>query len=107
MKLPVRIWGMDTAGKLFDIEAHTVDLTPVGACIEGALGSLLQRGAIVGIQCGRSQARFRVAWVGRTGTPRQGQIGVRCVEPGKYIWGLPLERRMEGEGDRFAAMAAS
>jgi hypothetical protein len=94
MKLFVRIWGMDAAGKLFGIDAHTVDITPVGACIHGPL-AFLQRGAVVGVKCGRSHARFRVVWIGQPGTGRQGQIGVRCIEPGKYIWGVPLKRQME------------
>lgn len=94
LRLPVRIWGMDAAGRLFGVDAHTVDITPVGACIEGPLDSL-QRGSIVGVRCGRSHARFRVVWIGEPGSERQGQIGVRCAEPGRYIWGVPLERRME------------
>ncbi|HEX5433010.1 MAG TPA: hypothetical protein VFY05_02135, partial [Candidatus Angelobacter sp.] len=51
--------------------------------------AFLHRGCMVGIECGRSHARFRVVWVGR------GQIGVRSAEPGKYIWGVPLKRNME------------
>jgi hypothetical protein len=94
MKLPVRIWGMDSAGKLFNTDAHTVDVTPVGACIQGASASL-ERGSIIGVQCGRSQARFRIVWIGQHGTKRQGQIGIRCVELGKYIWGVSLKRTME------------
>ena len=94
MKLPVRIWGMDSAGQLFSTDAHTVDITPVGACIQGASASL-ERGSIIGVQCGRSRSRFRVVWVGRPGAQRHGQIGIRCLEPGKYIWGVPLQRKME------------
>ena len=41
------------------------------------------------------KARFRVAWVGRSGSDRDGQIGVQCVEPGRYIWGVPLLRAMD------------
>lgn len=94
MKLPVRIWGMDSAGKVFNTDAHTVDITPVGACIQG-VSAPLERGSIIGVQCGRSQARFRVVWTGQRGTKRQGQIGIRSVDLGKYIWGVSLERRME------------
>lgn len=93
MKLPLRVWGMDTSGRLFGVAANTIDVTPVSACITGPLASL-QRGTVIGIRCGRSHARFRVVWIGQPGTSRQGQIGVRCVEPGKYIWGVPLERKM-------------
>jgi hypothetical protein len=94
MRLPVRIWGMDSAGKLFNTNAHTVDITPVGACIQGAPVSL-ERGSIIGVQCGRSQARFRIVWIGQRGSNRQGQIGMRCVDLGKYIWGVSLKRKME------------
>jgi len=96
MKLSVRLWGMDTAGKLFSLEAFTLDITPRGARIEG-ITCFLQRGAIIGIECKQSRARFRVAWVGQPGTDLHGQIGVHCVEPGKYIWGVPLQRRMEDD----------
>jgi hypothetical protein len=94
MKLSVRVWGMDTTGKLFSIDAHTVDITPVGARIEGDL-SVLQRGSVVGVECGRSRSRFRVVWVNHQMSRRQGQMGIRCLEPGKYIWGVPLPRKME------------
>lgn len=85
---------MDADGRLFGVDAHTVDITPVGACIEGPL-AFLQRGAVIGVRCGRSHARFRVVWVGQPGSKCQGQIGIRCIEPGKYIWGIALERKME------------
>ena len=94
MSLPVRIWGMDASGKLFNLDTHTVDITPVGARIECRLPSL-QRGAVIGVQCGRSRARFRVVWTGQPKNSRSPQIGIQCLEPGKYIWGVPLERKME------------
>ena len=101
MKLAVRIWGMDAAGRLFGVDAHTIDITPVGARIEGPVASL-QRGAVIGIRCGRSHARFRVVWIGQPGTRRQGQIGVRCVDLGKYIWGVALERKMDETSHRVS-----
>jgi hypothetical protein len=33
---------------------------------------------------------YRVQWIGRVGTPRSGHVGVKCLEPGNYIWGVPL-----------------
>jgi hypothetical protein len=87
IKLAVRVYGMDSTGKLFSVDAHTVDITAVSACIEGDL-QFLQRGSVVGVQCGRSRSRFRVAW------SNGDHIGVHCVELGKYIWGIPLERKL-------------
>ena len=93
MQLPVRIWGMDSTGKLFSIYTKTVDITAVGARLEGDV-LFLQRGSVIGVECGRSRSRFRVVWVSRPGPLRHGQIGIRCLEPGKYIWGIPLQRKM-------------
>jgi len=94
MQLSVRIWGMDSTGKLFSIYTKTIDITAIGARLEGDV-LFLQRGSVIGVECGRSRARFRVAWVGQPGSKRHGQIGIRCLEPGKYIWGVPLQRKME------------
>ena len=33
---------------------------------------------------------YRVQWIGKVGTPRSGHAGVKCLEPGNYIWGVPL-----------------
>ena len=94
MDLSVRVWGMDINGRVFKAQAHTVNITPIGARIAG-IKIELHRGSIIGVACGSSQARFRVTWIGRTGTGTEGHIGVQCVEPGKYIWGIALKRNLE------------
>ena len=96
MRLHVRVWGMDSTGKLFNVPARTMDITPVSARLDG-IWQRLVRGAVIGVAHGRSQARFRVSWVGRIGTPNQGQIGIQSLEPGKYIWGMALERTLDQE----------
>jgi len=52
----------------------------------------LRPGAIIGVDCGLSQAGFEVSWVGDSGTPRQGEVHIRCIEPTKCIWGVPANR---------------
>jgi len=89
--LPVRIWGMDVNGELFEHEAMTVDITTTGARLEGVAGPL-QKGCIVGIQHAISKARYRVAWVGAENTPLQNQIGLQLVDSGKLIWGRVIPR---------------
>ena len=91
MRLPVRVWGMDLNGKLFDIKAYTIDITPVSARLAGFWESFY-RGMNIGIECGGRRARFRVAWVGESNTEHAGEIGVQSVERGRYIWGVPLKR---------------
>jgi hypothetical protein len=93
MRLAVRVWGMDLDGKLFSIKTHTMDITPGAARLEG-IWRPLYRGMNIGIECGGRCARFRVAWVGKLGTGKGGEIGVQCIEPGRYIWGVALKRRV-------------
>jgi len=102
MSLPVRIWGMDQSGKLFEQQATTVDITPIGACLTGVTCDV-QVGSIIGVQHGKSKSRFRVAWIGEPGSARDSQIGIITVEPGKYIWGVALARQL---GDLFRSEAA-
>lgn len=99
LQLPVRIWGMDANGELFEEDAFTVDVTPTGAQLGGVYRKL-NRGSVIGIQHKLSKARFRVMWIGIAETPREGCIGVKLVDEGKYIWGQPLQRIM---GDTYQA----
>ncbi|MFL6299138.1 MAG: PilZ domain-containing protein [Terriglobales bacterium] len=90
--LSIRIWGMDSAGRPFSSQARTIDVTRTGARITG-LEHVCQKGDVIGIQCGEQKARFRVVWVGNSGSARAGQVGVHCVESGKYIWSVVLPAR--------------
>lgn len=92
ISLPVRVWGMDFSGNMFDQESRTIDITPIGAKLKGVTCDL-HRGAVIGVQCGTSKARFRVVWVGEN--EEFGQIGVELIERGKYIWGTPLTRKLQ------------
>jgi diguanylate cyclase (GGDEF)-like protein len=94
---PVRVWGMDVNGGLFEHEARTVDITTTGARLEG-ITRPLQKGCIVGIQHAISKARYRVAWIGADGTVVQNQIGLQLVDSGKLIWGRVIPRNF---GDDF------
>jgi hypothetical protein len=86
ISLPVRLWGMDVNGKPFTQNASSVDITRLGARLQG-VSCQIQHGDIIGVQHGTDKARFRVIWVARPGSRNEGQIGVHCVEAGKYIWG--------------------
>jgi hypothetical protein len=91
LSVPVRIWGLDCNGKPFSQQVHTVDITRLGARLRSVTCSM-RPGDIIGMQHGNEKARFRVTWVGKPGCPDQGQIGVHCVEPTKFIWGVTLPK---------------
>jgi hypothetical protein len=88
-ELPVRIRGTDYDGNPFVQETYTVDISRRGARLEW-LSSLKGAGDTIEVQRGREKARFRVVWIGDVGTPQDNQIGIRSLEPTKYIWGEPL-----------------
>lgn len=78
---------MDAQGRPFSASVQTLDLSRMGGRL-GGVTQPLQPGDVIGIQCGAEKARFRVAWVGAPGTPLEHQVGVCCVEPARYIWGV-------------------
>ncbi len=101
MVLPVRVWGMDSAGKPFSELAHTMNIAPAGALLAGFRCSL-SLGDVVGIQYRHQKARFQVVWSGKLGASPECQIGVHCTEPNKELWGL----QFLGSRDEYAEAPA-
>src|SRR5258708_39790011 len=85
--IAVRHGGLDSDGKVFAQKARTLDIATNGARLYGVTAAL-ERGFIVGLQCGNMRARFMVIWIGEKGSPREGQIGLRAAENG--IWSVAL-----------------
>ena len=84
LRLPTTIWGTQDDGTLFVEQTRTLDISPTGARLAG-VNHGLRPGTILGLQHGSSTGRFRVVWVGATGSRRAGQIGVACVEIGQTV----------------------
>jgi len=92
VNLPVRVWGMDRNGKPFIQSARTVDVTRLGGRLRD-LFCLEKKGEIIRIQHGGQKANFKITWVGNPGTAEAGQVGIYCIEPDKYIWGVSLPKK--------------
>lgn len=84
----VIVRGADPRGYPFAVPTETRDISWSGACLNG-LTHIVESGWRVELECQNQKAWYRVQWVGQDGSPWAGQVGVRCLEPGKYIWGLP------------------
>jgi len=84
---PVRIFGLDNSGQAINVSAWTVDVSRHGARVRG-VRDWSAPGETVGVRYGLEKARFRIVWVGAPGTTHYGQVGLHCVEAGKYIWGI-------------------
>jgi hypothetical protein len=87
ISFPVVVRGFDSHGSPFAASTETCDVSSTGASIKGLEG-LVESGHKIEIEFNDQKAWFRVQWVGKNGSGKAGQIGVRCLER-KYIWGVP------------------
>lgn len=87
VSLPVTVCGLDARGNPFTVNATTRDISFAGASLDG-LQDLVAPGAKIEVESNGRRAWYRVRWVGEDGSSRAGRIGIRCLEHGRYIWGL-------------------
>src|SRR5512140_3716562 len=85
MVTPIRMWGMDSAGKPFNVLAYTLDASSTGARI-GGVKVPLGVGDAVTIQNKQKKALFKIVWLGQPGKPTHEQIGVSLLEQDRQIW---------------------
>jgi hypothetical protein len=83
LAVPVRLKGQPRAAISEAENACTLDVTPRGARLQST--AKLEVGDVVWVERGTHRGRFKVAWVGVAGTPKQGQIGIECIEK-KFSW---------------------
>ncbi len=81
----VRVFGLDGSGRAVNQLANTVDVSHHGVRITG-VQSWEGPGEIIGVRNGVLKARFRIVWVGKPGSPQQGQAGLVCEDTGRFIW---------------------
>lgn len=108
ISFPVVVRGFDSRGSPFAISTETFDVSSAGACVKGLEG-IVEPGHKIEIEFNDQKAWFRVQWVGKNGSGKAGQIGVRCLER-KYIWGVPprtWDRDSFGESSGAAAAKVS
>lgn len=89
VSLPVLARGMDSHGNPFEAMGETHDISCSGACVEGITAEL-QPGNKIEIQYKNQTAWYRVQWIDKA-TDGKCCAGLRCLEPGTYIWGVPLK----------------
>jgi hypothetical protein len=89
LRVPILVRGKGSRGSAFIVTAQTHDITATGASLNGLKG-IADVGSKIEIEYQGRKAMYRIQWIGKVGTPRSGQAGVKCLEPGNYIWGIPL-----------------
>jgi Tfp pilus assembly protein PilZ len=89
IRVPVRIFGTDSAGQIFSEKVFTVNVSRNGVELSGvqAQPSISE---IIGLTYGQIKSHFRVMWVGQPGTPKLGHLGLLNLSPEKTLWDFPL-----------------
>lgn len=103
ISFPVVVRGTDSRGIPFVATTETHDVSCTGACLKGLRG-IAEPGRKIEIECQAQKAWYRVQRAGPMGPIQEWRVGVRCLEPGKYIWGIPPK---EWEPDTFDPDATS
>jgi PilZ domain len=89
VSVPVRIFGTDKTGAVFSQKASTINISHSGVELVGVEAALAVN-EIVGLTYGPNKVHFRVKWVGKSGSPKAGHVGLLNVSPGKPLWDFPL-----------------
>jgi PilZ domain len=89
IQVPVRIFGTDAQGRTFSENAFTIDVSRQGAKLSGVQAEI-KVGELIGLTYAQNRSRFSVKWIGRAGTPQQGEMGLQNTSPEKALWDFPL-----------------
>jgi len=88
IRVPVRIFGTDAAGKAFSEGIFTVNVSRGGAMVI-EVRTQLKVGEIIGLTYGKSKGRYHVRWVSSAGG-NQPLAGLQNVRPEEVVWDFPL-----------------
>ncbi len=102
--LPVRVWGMDAHSLPFTQSAAVKNLSANGAVLRG-LHRRVNPGETLEVQTGDSRAQFRVVWVGRIGSRREGEVGLQSLPSEPQILELPVAAGAQFVSSNTAAMS--
>jgi hypothetical protein len=94
VRVPVRIFGTDAAGKTFNENVFTVNVSRAGAMVI-EVKTQLKVGEIIGIVYGKSKSRYEVRWISAPATPQQNLAGLQSVKSEEIIWDFPLPATTE------------
>ena len=71
----------------------TYEISATGARLVAPPG-IKAVGQTIWLQRQNRRARYRVSWIGQSGTSQEGQVGVESLEPGNIIWEPEIKARI-------------
>ncbi len=84
-QLSVWVSGSDKRGQPFKQTSTVIEVSRLGGRLS-EIQCLRAPGDVIEIKHRGKKGRFRIVWIDDV----LGQAGIRCIEPGCYIWGLKL-----------------
>jgi hypothetical protein len=97
ISFPVIVRGTDSRGSPFVVTTKTMDISFSGAALKG-LNGIVDVGSKLEVECRDQKALYRVQRVSQGQDSSGGCVGLRCLEMGKYVWGVPPK---EWEADTY------
>jgi hypothetical protein len=89
--LPVKVFS--DAGSLDFQICCTYEISLIGVRLVMPSG-IKEIGQVVMLQRHNRKAKYKVAWIGKAGTPEAGQVGVDVMEPHNVIWENELKAKL-------------
>ena len=80
VSVPIKLSGKLPGGKPFSEETTIVSISKYGAKVRTDLPLKIGMQLKVQPKRRRESAPFRVVWIGREGTPREGEVGIEYVK---------------------------
>ena len=90
--LPVRIKGIDGAGKPFEELAHTLDVTATGVRL-GAVRRELNLDEEITLFYRQRKIQYRVVWTKKMKGSSEFQVGLKAVTQDREAWGMSFEEQ--------------
>ena len=83
---PVTVLGKDLFGNPFSQNTFTLEIAAFGARLRGLPPLAVE--TILLLDHEGQQARYRVVWLGASGSQYDGHVGLECVDKDKFIFGI-------------------
>jgi hypothetical protein len=104
--LPVKIKGIDSAGKPFEELAHTLDVTATGARL-GSVRRELNVQDEVTIFYRQRKMQYRVVWTKKMKGSSEFQVGLQALSQEKEAWGLSVAQQNQPSSQENFSRASS
>lgn len=103
IRVPIRIFGTDVAGKPFTENVYTVNVSRGGAMVI-EIKAQLKIGEVIGLIYGKAKGRYEVRWVGQSESKKENLAGLQNMKTDDVVWDFPLPEASPDDAIRARAL---